>query len=394
MLDTIKIESPKISDFMAREIEGMLVSRHAVDNATGQELYSLTAGTLEGSFSSSVSVRVCREEFKVFRPSDTPRWAVSEREWRRLQGLPASVEKMPCEPFLQVEGSLHKAMLGHNVEGGSDDLHACSAWFVDDLSRRCGVRLPSWDGWRTLRVDNSEVFNLGSPEACASWNRGLSQAQYPRRKVLRYGDETVMFPGTTTSFKSYHKGPEFARNGFKQIVRCFGKARAIELQEIANSLIRCETSIKGKKLKADFGEYPPVAELDDKYIQLLSEHETNRVMREGKAGMEHVRTNDAVNSRLYEVYNEGLASTLFGTWLKLAAFGEERVKAQMKTPTYYRHRKQLQEAGVSWHGSDVHVREEKCLFPESFYPRRSDPCHVSGEAPEVIRLLAPYRMAS
>lgn len=372
MLDTLGLISPDLSEFEAARIEQQLKTRAAWDNSTGEYDYEFISGTLDGSFDERVNVRVKREKF---------------RSWKDCKGKTHN-DLVKSPPYVCIEGSVHKAILGHNVYGGPLDPVAAARWFITDVARRLGVNLPAPDSWTFDRIDWSEVYNLGSYEAVEEYIRGMSFARYPRRKCSRYASESVFFPGTTTATKFYHKGPEFSKHDARRFEK-IDKACAILLQNTANTLLRVEASIKSKKLKADFGERPKVAVMIREYLETTHDRETARIIAEGEKDVEVVRNNEEVRNRLYSHYGLQLGNTLFGTWSSLVLTGEDRVRATMSRPTFYRHRQQLQAANISWIGTDVCVKEHTAI-PVGFTPRRSDPRRLTEQAPEVIKALSPY----
>ena len=378
MIDTLKLKSPSISEETAQAIEAHLVQRTGLDLLTGEELYCLCSGSLEGSWSSSVAVNVLRKDFVT----------MTAVEGYQRPG----VELVECPPFLTIEGSVHKAMIGHNVQGGPERLRPSIAWFVRDVEKRLGVSLPSWDAWRCMRIDVSEVYDMGSFEAVSQYLHGLGLARFPRRQPRRYGDECVMFPGTVTTLKFYHKGPEFAKNGFKGYARAFSLVAAEKLQGVANSLLRVECSIKAKKLNELYGTTGTAGQAALDALEAILDRNVGTVLKEAEHDMETVRTTEEVEARLREVYEPRLAMVLFGTWLRLAASGETHVRNNMAKATYYLHRKQLAEAGIAWDATDVYIREQS-FIPAGFRPVRSDPRRVTGECLEVKELLMPYALA-
>ncbi len=378
MIDTLRLKSPFITEETAHAVEALLVRRQGVDMPTGEELYCLCSGSLEGSWSSSVSVNVLRDEFLE----------TYSLEGRGGPGAPLG----EYPPYLVVEGSVHKAMLGHNVFGGPERLRPAVAWFVADISRRLGVELPPWQGWQLRRVDVAEVFDLGNFVGCAQYLHGLGLARYPRRKRLVYGDETVMFPGSTTTLKFYHKGPEFAKNGFKVVAKAFSQRTAENIQHVANAYLRVESSIKSKKLSQVYGSGRTAGQATLDGLNSILDRDVAAVLREAEHDMETVRTTEEVRARLHEVYEPRLAKLLFGTWLELAAIGEDAVRRSTPKMTYYRHRSQLAQAGIAWDATDVYIREQS-FIPAGFRPVRSDPRRISGESLEVKELLLPYALA-
>ncbi len=377
MLDTLKLRSPELLEAVAVAIEHQLTMRRGIDGPTGQILYDLASGPLIGSYDHRVSCTVRRK-----------RW-VSERITRRTDNHRNVTYLEPCAPYVEIEGSVHKAMLGHNLEGGASDPVAVCSWFVDFVARGLGVELPPALEWEVRRLDAAEVYALDYA-GCEAYVRGLAGADYPRRKILRYGSETVFFPGSTSAIKVYHKGPEFSKHDRGRLRGVVSSDEVAMLQWRANVLLRVEVEIKARKLDTDFKGPPKVGQLTEGYITDLFDREIAKMLREGQTAYEIVRTAEAVLERLYGRYSGARASALYGTWLKFAALGEEVARRKMSDRTFYRHRKEMTEAGVSWHGADVALVEAGPI-PAGFSPIRSDPRRVTGEDARVVTLLAPYR---
>jgi II/X family phage/plasmid replication protein len=217
-------------------------------------------------------------------------------------------------------------------------------------------------------------------------------ASFPRRKARKYDLETVFFAGRTTTIKAYHKGPEFYQHDHKRLKNHLDPIELKILQDRAHCILRLETSIKTKKLADDFkGTKPLVGEITQKYLESVHDREVARLLKEGTTDMETVRTHKEVSRRLEVTYNESplLANILFGTWLQLATLGEKEVKRKMSPRTYYRQRKQLTDAAVSWQTTDVYVAKHSAI-PFGFSPVRNDPRRLQGEAIEVQSMLRPY----
>jgi len=378
VIDTLKLKSPEVSEEVLSAVESHLRTFQTVENGTGEILSEFTHAGLEGSFDHRTRVDALRNEVRsvpaILTLSGRPEFYTAE-----------------CRKLL-IEGSVHKAMMGHNIFGGPSCPREAARWYVNHVSERLGVDLPPADDWVFLRVDIAEVFNLGDFSACEDYVRALSLAKFPRRKLHKYGDETAGFNGTTTSWKVYHKGPEFAKHDHKRLLRVMGIAPVVDLQEIANGVLRVETSIKAKKLKADHGGNPQVSMVTRESLERIHDVETGRVVRESRDSMKTVRRNEEVNRRLVQVYGESLGGTLFGTWIRLATVGEEELRRTMARRTFYRHRKQLQEAGCSWHGTDVQI--VNTAIPEGFSPVRGDIRRLDGESMEVRKQLLAYRVVA
>lgn len=375
MIDTVKLKSPYLGVHQAAAIEQECMRRQAVFVSTGELQYSITTGSLDGSFDERVSVRVDTE--------DVP---VKDRKGR-ITGTEAL-------PFVLVEGSVHKALLGHNVEGGPCEPVSAITWLLHDIAGRLWSDLPPAARWIVQRVDVAEVYALPCPGAVTEYVHALNLATFPRRCPRRYGDESIFFPGTTTSVKAYHKGPEFKAHDAKRLRGVWPLDDVVALHVRADCLLRWEVSILSKTLRKDFDGEPTVSKLTQDYIEAIHDKETNKIIKLGKEEMELVRTHREVSARLEAVYGRRLATSLFGTWVQLAVLGEAVVKQQSSKPTFYRQRKQLVDAAVSWAGADVIERPSALLVPAGFSPVRSSPFRLVAEDLTVTERLAPFRRAA
>jgi II/X family phage/plasmid replication protein len=384
MIDTIRLSSPPISEELVLSIEQFLERRSCDDLSTGERKYEFTSGGLLGSYDNRINVQIEREEW-VYHPP-----VFSKRSAGSIGATKGQSVKESCEPYLVIEGSVHKAMMGHNIFGGACEFFPACSWFLDELSNRMSVELPSVALWRVLRVDIAEAYDLGSYEAVQEVIQGLNSAEYPRRKVVRFGSESLHSAGRTSTVKAYHKGPEFSKHDRKRLSLYLDPPDLFRLQSQANDILRLETSIKTKKLVDDFGSKPFITEVSTSYLEQVHDTEVARLLSEGKTDMDTVRNNKAVMTRLQETYNPELASRLFGTWLSLAALGEDGVKKSIKRSTFYLHKKQLQEAGVSWLSTDIYVKTHTAI-PEGFSLTRSDSRRLTEESFEVRNMLRPYQ---
>ena len=327
-------------------------------------------GELLGSWDSRISVVPKNEEYQIDK-----------------KGRPALV---PCEPYLLVEASVHKVFHGHNVYGGSVDFQkVCSdfvalleelllidlppAFFVDGASCRCGA------GLSVGETSDQGIFD------------GMQLVNFPRRKKGSMKcDMSLYFAGKTTTVKFYHKGSEFAvhersrlRHYFYSLFQhIYGKSdlnnrdraerKVKALQRLADNRLRVEVEIHSDKLQYDFGKNPRVDEVTDAYLEGVYDNEVEKLLREGKKGMDTVRETRAVMRRLCDVYGNTLGMRLYGFWSVLAQNGDELARKQFPKPTFYRCRKQLEEVGVSWLGTDVMVIANDKMIPHDFSPIRSD----------------------
>ena len=372
MLDTLKLQSPYLEASVASRIERQAVRRSAEDLSTGELLYELTTASLSGSWDSRVSVRVMREE------------------WADVEG---QVQLRSCPPYVVLEGSVHKALLGHNVHGGPEGLERSCEWLCADVGGRLGVELPGGSQWLLRRVDWAECYELPDFEAVEEYIWGLNSAEYPRRSVARYGRESIFSGGRTTAVKAYHKGPELAKHDGRRLKSRMDGRELLELQHRANRVLRWEVTVKAKKLDEMYRGKPRVDQVSESDLRKLHYTEVRRLVREGEADVKTVRKQKHVRDRLLEVYDQRKAGLLLGTWHQLVTLGEHETRRVMARPTFYRHKQLLISAGVSWIGSDVVIIPKASSLPEDFSPTEKDPRRMSDEDPVVAAKLMPFRAA-
>ncbi len=376
MLDSVKLQSPHISEATARLVEQQIETFQRLDNASGELLYELHAGQLDGSYDHRVSVRVNRKKFVPDSNSSNRMVAVN------------------CAPYLYLEGSVHKALLGHNVHGGPQDFEAPCYWFVFELMERLGVALPRPMEWTVQRIDWSETYSM-SHDAIRQYVRSLNSCNFPRRPGLqRYGDESIASPGRTTAVKIYHKGPEFMKHDFRRLRPHLDPYELLLLGQIAAETLRVEVAIKKRKISDEHGGDAKIPHIDLEWIKKVHATEIGRLIRESKTDMKIVRDTHSVRDRLLATYSDRQASALFATWVQFAALGERSCKDSLAERTFYDHRKKLLNAGVAWTGSDVRIVGTRgVLVPADFRPVTRDARCSSSEAPEVSRILEHYRAA-
>jgi hypothetical protein len=425
MIDTVKLRSPYLTAEVAALVEQQLTRRSAVKLASGEVLYEVTSGELEGSFDNRIMVRLCREELAeapgvrgsvavVALPKIDPRLLLHpdpkvQAERQRVAAFrdhrPTGVHRpifrnIPCQPYLLIEASVHKAMLGHNITGGPQNFRAAACWLVNEVAAyMLAVSLPHGDDWIVERVDVTETYQLPFA-AIQEYIGSLNRLEFPRRKRRSYGLEALQFSGTTTTFSLYHKGPEFAVHDGKKLRGRFGPVEMGDLQELANGIMRMEVQVKAKKLRADVesgllgvkGEKLRVVQVTDAYLGRVHDAEVARVIREGHKDMTTVRLEREVYARLTETHGGRLAAPLYALWVRLAAHGEKEARRDMKRSTFYLQRKQLVQAGCSWAGTDI-VIKHSCI-PVGFNLRRSDPRRDTVEDVRVTELLARWREAA
>lgn len=372
-LDTVRLKSPYMNRSIVDRIKAQGESYCRICNDTGERIWEITRTNLRGSFDSRIMVKPMYEDCTKSR-SGKPEWHVSE-------------------PYLIVECSVAKAINGQNVYGVIEDMQEACERVRTLLQRLLEVTLPPTANWTVQRVDWAENFQLPY-QAVQEFFEGIYHIAFPRRKMQKYSNESIFVPGTTTTIKLYHKGPEFQKNDRKRLYVVLrseyqqnrpkdappewaankASRRLTAMQRLANNRLRAEVEIHAEKLDYDFGHKPKVREISTEYLQAVFDKEINRLLREGNAAVLIVRTSMAVRDRLDAYFSQELAGLLHGFWLGLATHGEDDMKKRSTRPTFYRRRKQLVDSGVSWLATDMQLIERQGqMLPADFSPVRANP---------------------
>lgn len=372
-LDTVRFKTPYMAKNIVDKIKAQGESYCRISNETGERVWEITRTNLKGSFDSRIMVKPMYEDCQASK-NGKPEWH-------------------PSPPYLVIECSLPKAFNGQNTYGVIDNLQEASERLRQQLQLLLGAPLPPVDNWIVQRVDWAENFQLPY-EAVQEFFEGIYHVAFPRRKVHKYSKEAIFAPGTTTTIKMYHKGPEFEKNDRKRLFHVVrnlyhqnrpadaapdwamrqASRKITALQRLANNRLRVEVEIHAEKLDYDFGHKPKVKEVTTDYLHAVFDKDVARMMREGKGAIQIVRTSLAVRDRLEAHYSLELAGLLHGFWLGLATHGEDDMKTRCTRPTFYRRRKQLVDVGVSWLTTDQQLIERQGQkLPPGFSPVRADP---------------------
>jgi hypothetical protein len=190
-IDTVKFRSPPIDEGTAAFLERQCILKQGIELETGEILYEITTGNLEGSWDNRIMFKVCRED-----------WVVTPQGGRPQQ--------VPCPPFVIVECSLHKFFYGQNVYGNPVNFQLLAAMFIDMLGEIMGNDHEMFhhaEKWQVRRVDWAEMFAL-SPAAQSQWFRMLKNVSFPRRAVKEAKYSTaVHYPGVFTTFRGLRQRP-------------------------------------------------------------------------------------------------------------------------------------------------------------------------------------------
>lgn len=377
--DTVKLRSPSMDISIVDHIRQQCFLRSGLEMATGEVRYEIFSGDLDGSWDARISVIPKEEEFVIGK-----------------NGRP---ELQDCEPYVLIEASVHKIFLGHNVYGGPTDFRKVCGDFVELVGQLLEVDFLPACYWTVHRVDVAHTFRL-SEQQCNEFFQGVQLMSFPRRgKGALKTTHSFHFPGKTTTVKGYHKGSEFRVHERSRLRRYFSdlfmhlfvtkgearitgvadlkKAAWVErkleaLQRLADKTLRLEVGINSDKFQYDFGKNPLVGEVTDAYLEGVYDREVEKLLREGKQGMDTVRKTTAVLQRLKNMYGDSNGMRLYGFWNVMSTLGDEVARKALPKATFYRNRKMLEDAGVSWRGTDVVVVANDGALPADFSPVRTD----------------------
>lgn len=387
MYDTVVIKSPEINSETVQKILNFCRIYEGIDIYTGELLYHFTSGELVGSYDYRIRIKV------------------DNTEWIKEDNL--SPQRVETYWHIVVECSLHKLLMNHNCFGGPCDIKKSIAYLVGFLENVMQVKLPKYEDWEIKRVDVAKIYYFNDKSICKRIMNNLRNCYYTRRKPYIY-DTTVSFPGSTTTVKIYWKGPEYEKHDYKRfkkyILREVDKSwnkqncdlihhkLALQLKHFDNILekayriIRYECEIKKRKLKEVFkNDRILVKYLNDEILHSIADAELFKLMKEDDSMNNIVRRSDLVLERLHQIYGTNQANALYSTWTKLVQFGEKRTKETLSKATFYRHKKQLIEAGISWVCSVVNLKPLS-IVPEDF-SFTNDKYVLNEVDPEVISKL-------
>lgn len=358
--DTIEMVSPGVGLDVAEVIRMKSHVLEKYHGGSGEVLFRVTSGSLDGSYDSRLSVSIFNGD------------------------------------RIKLGGSVHKWIVGHNCFGGPNDVKGCCRYLVAVAEMRLGIKLPDWQEWEVNRVDIAHVFNMGSYAAVRDFIQGLRGVVYPRRTVHYYSLQGVYFPGRSTTVKFYNKGLEFAVHDKNRLLKLkdelmYNEENILLLEKLSLLLLRVEVEVRRRKIKYD---KKPLncGLLDDSYFEDLYIKEVGKVINEAKSQVEVVRSVRDVKERLEICYGLRRANNLFSVWSRLQVEGIDVVKGDYSRSQWYRIKKGFREAGVSMFGLIELVESDRGRLI-SFVPVPGNEGHVDGVFCDIEEAIGRLRIA-
>ena len=318
MIDTIKIYT-NISKSIYDKIDFFSNIKTCYNKSTGEIFYNIVNDNLEGSYSSSLSVKVS-----------------SGLKYNFSSGY-----------SLEIEGSLHKILRGYNAFNGFYNIIFICNKFIEIVESHYNLKLPKLKHWFLQRIDIAKCFDLGSNERVCNYINNLSMCSYARRKLYRFHDSSIYLKGTTTTLKIYNKLLEFKKHDYKKLAD-YG-FNVFEFSSIIKGFVRFECEIHKKKLESIYNK-KHIRILNLRYIEFekVWELEFMKLLKFVKDDFKKVKYKEDVEERLNTIYGNKLGLILYNFYLSIMNDGIEKVKVRMSKSSFYRQKKQLIDAGIDF----------------------------------------------
>lgn len=334
MIDTIKIYSMINKDIYDKIYNKSIIkSSYCLD--TKEIFYKITNDKLEGSYSSSLSVRV----------GDGAKYKF--------------VDKF----YIEIEGSYHKIVRGYNSHVGFYNLYSICNDLINIVSSVYDVVLPSISHWFLQRVDIAIVFDLENQANVKRYLENLHGCNYPRRSLKNYSDyggAGVYFAGTTTTLKIYNKYEEFKKHDIKRF-KDKGSFHLDNYLDIIQGYLRFEIEIKKKKLESIYkSKYIRIRNVAYNDLKKVWSDEFMKLLKFYDNELTKIRDREKVKSRLFSIYGVERGRNLYSFYCSLIVDGDLVVKSNMSKPSYYRKIKLLKDVGVDF-SQKLHIDDDSFI---------------------------------
>lgn len=308
MIDTVKIYT-KISKNIYDLVKSKSIVKKSYSNETGEEFYNITNDKLEGSYSSSISVRV--DYGTLFRFTDSY-----------------------C---IVVEGSYHKFSKGYNSNNGFYDFQYLCNLLIGTVENYYKIELPQLSSWYISRVDIACVYDLDTQYNIATYINNLRKCTFPKRKVKFYKDEALYCAGSSTTLKIYNKMLEFRKHDmFKFRDKDFHLENYLHYIE---GFIRFECEIKKRKL-CNYLSKEIIKVIDVNY-DILKNIWSDEFMKLLKCNKENeliiIRSRSQLKDILNSKFSLMKARNMYNFYTNLMIDGIDSVKESMSSSSFYRY---------------------------------------------------------
>jgi hypothetical protein len=216
--------------------------------------------------------------------------------------------------FVFIEYSVPKSLYNNNIFILSDITQFYESiyqlWFslldtFDDF--------PHCDTWEIFRLDVCTAWKFDSQLKAEKSLLFFSMLNIPRKKLLNYDGQTVMYKGSTESMKFYLKRPEYRKNDYNSICKSEGEAKANSLLFLSSGVLRFEITLRIKALRKNLKK-------DTIYARDLTNKKIYKIQyRYFKKIFSYINLStmnkDEILSRLLETYKKQKALRLYNFYL-------------------------------------------------------------------------------
>mgnify|MGYP004656281743 CR=1 FL=1 len=316
MIDTIKIYT-MINKSTYDKIYNNSILKTSYNKKDGQIYYEIVNDKLDGSYSSSLSVRVG-------------------------SGVKYKFINMY---YIEIEGSFHKIMLGYNSHNGFYNLVEIVQYLIGAVEYAYNIKLPKLKNWFLQRIDIAICFDLLSNKKVCKYINNLSLCTYPRRNIKHYQDESIYCTGTSTTLKIYNKLLEFKKHDMKKL---FNTNFNIDnyLKEI-DGFIRFECEIKKKKLQDIYNKkYIRVRNVDYKDLRKVWSDEFMKILNMFESDLTIVKNKEDIKRRLFTCYSKVKANNLYNFYSAIMLDGIREIKKNTSKTAFYRNMQLLKSVNI------------------------------------------------
>lgn len=319
MIDTVKIFSGiDFNTYMA--IKDLSTIKTSFRCNTGEIFYTIVNDSLEGSYKSSLSVRVGE----------------------------GTKYKLPCNTYyIEIEGSYHKIIRGYNSHNGFCNLTSVCYYLVSMVEKYYNIKLPNIKHWFLQRVDIAICYDLKNQDNVKSYINNLNCCSYPRRKLKHYEEESIYLTGTTTTLKIYNKSKEFQKHDMNKF-----KYTDFDIPKYLDTIkgfIRFECEIKKRKLTHYFKKsFIRVSAITYEELKNIFYAEFRKFFKIINDDLKLVSERSEVKERLFSLYSNVRAKNLYNFYLLISIQGIQEIKRNTNRSMYYKNISDLKKAKIDF----------------------------------------------
>lgn len=313
MIDTICIYTN-----ITKEIYDIIYKKSIIktsySNYTGEMFYNIINDHLEGSYSSSLSVRIFNQDNYI----------------------------------IKIEGSLHKLKMGYNSHNGFTDLNYISNFLIGIVEDYYKIELPQLYKWNLNRVDIAICYDLHNQKNICTYINNLKKCTFPHRKIQFYKDQSLYFSGSTTTLKIYNKLLEFKKHDLKKFIST--DFDIMEYLNIIQGYIRFECEIKKRKLLKFFNKDKDIKIIDLNYLELkkIWSGEFMKLLKCNEKELLMLNEKEKIRLLLEKNYKPVKARNLYNFYLSVLVEGLDFIKNNMSSSSFYRNLAELKKLNIDF----------------------------------------------